>query len=135
VILAGLDPDLVSGGMTTRAHVFVLVLTVASLAFIVRLVRRRQLRAKFSLLWLSLGIGLVAMAAFPGLLEDVSEEVGIFYPPAAFLAMAVAFLFVLVVHFSWELSRLEERTRTLAEDNAILAERLRRLEEPGQEVP
>jgi len=96
-------------------------------------VRRRQLRAKYSLLWLSLGIGLVAVAAFPGLLEDVSEEVGIFYPPAAFLAMAVAFLFVLVVHFSWELSRLEERTRTLAEDNAILAERLRRLEEPAQD--
>ena len=34
---------------------------------------------------------------------------------------AVAFLFVLTVHFSWELSRLEERTRTLAEEVAFCA--------------
>ena len=39
---------------------------------------------------------------------------------------AVAFLFVLTVHFSWELSRLEERTRTLAEEVALLRDELAR---------
>lgn len=106
--------------MTTRAHVFLLVITLASVAFIVRLVRRRQLRAKYSLLWLSVGGGLVLVAAFPGLLNRASDRLGIYYPPAAFLTLAVAFLLLLVVHFSWELSRLEDRTRTLAEEIALL---------------
>ena len=33
---------------------------------------------------------------------------------------AIAFLFVVIVHFSYELSRLEDRTRTLAEELALL---------------
>jgi hypothetical protein len=32
----------------------------------------------------------------------------------------VGFLFLIVVHFSWELSRSEERVRTLAEELALL---------------
>ena len=33
---------------------------------------------------------------------------------------AIVFLFFVVVHFSWELSRLEERSRSLAEEVALL---------------
>jgi hypothetical protein len=33
---------------------------------------------------------------------------------------------VLTIHFSWELSRLEERTRTLAEEVALLRDDLDR---------
>jgi hypothetical protein len=114
--------------VTTRAHLFVLLVTASSLAFILRLVRRRQLRAKYSVLWISLGLVLALIAAFPRLLERASEALGIYYAPAAFLAVAVAFLLVLVVHFSWELSRLEDRTRVLAEEAALNARRIAALE-------
>jgi hypothetical protein len=40
----------------------------------------------------------------------------------AFLLLAIAFLLVLTLHFSWELSRLEDRTRRLAEVCALLSE-------------
>jgi Uncharacterized conserved protein (DUF2304) len=40
------------------------------------------------------------------------------------LLLAVGFLFLVVVHYSWELSRLENRTRTLAEELALLRTRL-----------
>jgi hypothetical protein len=40
------------------------------------------------------------------------------------LLFAVGFLFVVVVHYSWELSRLENRTRTLAEELALLRAQL-----------
>lgn len=106
--------------MSGRAHLLVLLLTVASLAFIIRLVRRGQLRAKYSLLWLSLGVVLALLAASPKLLDRVSVALGISYGPATFFLGAIALLFLLVIHFSWELSRLEERTRTLAEELALL---------------
>ena len=32
---------------------------------------------------------------------------------------AITLLFLVVIHFSWELSRLEERTRVLAEELAV----------------
>jgi len=114
--------------MTLRAHIVTLLLTVGLLVFVLLLVRSRRLLAKYAMLWSTVGVGLVILAAFPGLLEWSSHRVGIFYPPAAFLLAAVGFLFVLTIHFSWELSRLEARTGTLAEEVALLRERLERLE-------
>jgi hypothetical protein len=110
----------VLAGMSAAAHVLVIVLAAAVIAFIVVLVRSRRLRAKYSVLWFSIGIGLAILAIFPGLLSWVSDRFGIAYPPATFMLLALSFLLVLVLHFSWELSRLEDRTRALAEEYALL---------------
>jgi hypothetical protein len=110
--------------VSLRAHIAVLVVAAAILVFIVRLVRRGALRAKYSMLWLFVGVGVAALAIFPGILTRVSDLLGIAYPPATFLLFAVAFLLMLALHFSWELSRLEDRTRTLTEELALLAERM-----------
>jgi Uncharacterized conserved protein (DUF2304) len=64
------------------------------------------------------------LAAVPGVLNTVSEWLGVLYSPTIFLLLAVGFLFLVVVHYSWELSRLENRTRTLAEELALLQTRL-----------
>lgn len=106
--------------MSTRAHIFVTILTVSILVFIVNLMRRKQLRPKYSFLWLTVGVGLAVLAISPSLLDKVSVWLGISYGPTTFFMAAIALLFVVVVHFSWELSRLEERTRTLAEELALL---------------
>jgi hypothetical protein len=50
----------------------------------------------------------------------VSDWLGISYGPATFFLGAITLLFLVVIHFSWELSRLEERTRVLAEELALL---------------
>ncbi len=99
-------------------------MTVLTLGFMVRLVRRRQLHAKYSILWLSVGIILVFFAASPTLLDRVSIMLGITYGPTTFFLGAFLLLFLLVIHFSWELSRLEDRSRTLAEEVAILRARI-----------
>ena len=105
--------------MSTRGHILVLLVTVSSLFFMLRLVRRNQMRAKYSLLWLSAGFVLVVLAASPRLLDRVSVWLGITYGPATFFMGATTLLFLVAVHFSWELSRLEERTRVLAEELAV----------------
>ena len=106
--------------MSGRAHLLVLVVTISNLIFILQLVRRGKLRAKYSILWLSVGGGLILLAASPRLLDAFATAVGIDYGPAAFFLVATSFLFLTAVHFSWELSRLEERTRNLAEELALL---------------
>ena len=60
--------------------------------------------------------------------SELSDLLGIDYPPATFMLLALSFLLVLVLHFSWELSRLEDRTRTLAEEHALLREEFDRLD-------
>jgi hypothetical protein len=106
--------------VSTEAHILIIVLAAAVIAFIVHLVRSRRLRAKYSVLWLTIGVGLAVLAIFPDLLVGISDLFGIGYPPATFMLLALSFLLVLVLHFSWELSRLEDRTRALAEEYALL---------------
>ncbi len=108
--------------MSTEAHILIIVLAAAVIAFIFSLVRSRRLRAKYSVLWFSIGLGLAVLAIFPDLLVWVSDLFGISYAPATFMLLALSFLLVLTLHFSWELSRLEDRTRALAEEYALLRE-------------
>jgi hypothetical protein len=106
--------------MTTTAHVFVALTTLASILFVARMLRRHNFKSKYSLLWLAVTVLMGTLATFPGLIDNASYAVGVDYPPAAFLGVASAFLLLVVVEFSWELSRLEERSRVLAEEVAFL---------------
>ena len=113
-----------SAAMSTEAHIFVILLAAGVIAFIVHLVRSRQLRAKYSVLWFSMGLALAVLAIFPDVLVSLSDLLGIAYAPATFMLLALSFLLILVLHFSWELSRLEDRTRALAEEHALLRQEL-----------
>ncbi len=107
--------------MTGTAHVLVAVLALAALALILRLVRMQALKAKYSVLWLTVGVVLSVAAAVPGVLDRVADEVGVAYQPALFLLLAM--------HFSYELSRLETRVRALAEELALLRHEVEEPEE------
>jgi hypothetical protein len=106
--------------VSVGAHLFILGLTLVSLLFIVRMVRRNQLPSRYAMLWLSIGAVIALLATFPGLLDRVSSALGIAYAPGTFFLGAITLLFLIVVHFSWELSRLDARTRLLAEELAVL---------------
>lgn len=106
--------------MSTRAHVIVLLCAVPVFALIVHMVRHRRLRAKYSVLWLSVGFALLMLAAAPGLLTWLADLLGVYYEPSLLFVGGIGFLSLVALHFSWEISRLEDRTRALAEDNALL---------------
>lgn len=126
------------GALSTRAHVFVIVVSLGTIGWMIRMVRRHKLRTKYSLLWVFVAVVLAIVAVFPGLLERLSHAAGVYYPPATFLLLAVGFLFLVVVHFSWEFSRAEERLRALAEELALLRaehEQIAQRSAPGADSP
>jgi hypothetical protein len=106
--------------MNASAHLFVAVTTLAMILFVARMLRRHNFKSKYALLWLAVATTMGVLASFPGLIDNASYAVGVDYPPAAFLGVAAAFLLLVVVQYSWELSRFEERSRVLAEEVAFL---------------
>jgi hypothetical protein len=109
-------------------QIVVALLVLASLAQLALLVRERRLRAKYLLLWGGASLLLVPVVVAPDSLDRAVRSLGVAYPPAAYLVVASAFLYGVCMHFSWELSRLEERSRALAEESALLHARIERLE-------
>ena len=115
--------------MSLRAHVALAILVALAIVGIIVLVRRRHLKAKYSLLWLSLGAVMVVIAAVPGLLDWTAERLGIWYQPTLLILLGLALLLLIVVHFSYELTRSENRTRELAEQLALLRLRVTELQQ------
>ena len=106
--------------MTDNNYLIALVGSVLILAGIVELLRRRQLKEKYAVLWLIVGLVLVVFTAFPALLTRISSALGVAVPTNLLFFVAILFLVGVVLHLSWEASRLENETRKLAEDLAIM---------------
>ncbi|MCZ7374213.1 MULTISPECIES: DUF2304 domain-containing protein [Micromonospora] len=90
------------------------------LGTIVELLRRRQLREKYGMLWLAVLVVVIPLSLFPRLLDNVAELLGVASGVSLVLFLGIVFLLLVCVHLSWEVSALEEETRTLAEDFALL---------------
>jgi len=114
--------------MSLAARVLLIALGAGILVFVVNLVRTRKLKEEYAILWLFTGVVLVLLPVVIGLLDAISFALGITYPPAFIgLVAAVCILFILF-QFSTSISRFSERTKVLAQEVAILKERVRRLE-------
>jgi hypothetical protein len=82
--------------------------------------------------WIVAGIAALVLAVFPGLLMRLSMLIGISVPTNLGFFLAIILLFLVSVAQSGELTQLESKTRVLAEANALLEERIVRLEAGGR---
>jgi hypothetical protein len=106
--------------VSTAVQLALIGVVVATILLILRLVRQRRLQGKYVLLWLSVCVLMLPLALAPDWVDDLMRDAGVEYPPAAYLLVASMLLFGVAVHQSIELSRLDERTRALAEEVALL---------------
>lgn len=111
----------------TGTHVFSIIVAIGSVVSMLELLRRRQLKEKYAVLWLGVGLGMLVLGLFPVLLNKVADVVGVKDPPNLLLFAAALLLLLVCVHLSWEASRLEEKTRTLAEEVALLRQKIEQI--------
>lgn len=89
-------------------------------AVLLEMLRRHSLREKYAVLWFLVALGVLGVSAFPGALSWAAELVGVEVPANLLFFAASMVLLVLTLQHSYELGRLEEKTRTLAEEVALL---------------
>lgn len=101
-----------------------LLFVLATVLIMIVLIRRRVLKERFTVWWAVLSLGVVVFVVFPPLLPFVATTLG-FQTPSNFVFFAASLMFLLMsVQFSVEISRLDEKTRTLAEQLGILRTQL-----------
>jgi hypothetical protein len=101
------------------------VAVVMVLAVIIELIRRHRLQERYALLWIVTGGVMLFFALWRSALDRFAELVGVAYPPSALFMVAGLFVFVVLLHFSMVLSKLSEQNKTLAQQIALLDQRLR----------
>jgi len=88
--------------------------------FLVVLLRTRRLREKYAVTWIVVGVGVAVLGAFPGAVEGLARLVGVQTPSNLIFALALIVLLLVCIQLSAEITTLEEETRTLVEEVALL---------------
>ncbi|CAG7622876.1 DUF2304 domain-containing protein [Actinacidiphila bryophytorum] len=104
---------------------------LALLGCILELLRRHQLREKYAALWLAVGSAVVPLGLFPQMLDSLARGLGIVSGASLVLFAGIVLLLLVCLHLSWESSRLEEETRTLAEEIALIRAALEEQNRPA----
>jgi hypothetical protein len=116
-------------GIQARTQVIMILLGVAMLLFVLNMVRRRQVREQYSLLWILAALVITFAATFIKFVEKLSHLVGVYYPPAFLFLLAILMIFVLQFHVTTVISNLREQNRSLTQDLGLLATEVRELRE------
>lgn len=103
-----------------NATVFFLLIAVVTLTLLFNLVRSRRLREKYVALWMVVGVLIILLALFPSLLGALARAVGVLVPANLLFFLAIILLLGVCLQLSLEISRTEDKLRTLAEHVAIL---------------
>jgi hypothetical protein len=116
-------------------QLFAALASIALLGVVIELIRARKLRERYALLWLGTAGVILIFAVWRSGLHELSNALGVAYPPNALFVLAMLFVLVLLLHFSTVISKLSDRTTTLTQRLALMEERLRELEGHPKPAP
>lgn len=121
--------------MTTQARLFVALLSFGLLLFVFNLVRRKNLKENYAILWVLTALVLSAAPLLIDYLDELAHAVGIHYPPAFIYTVAIMFIMVLLLNFSVIVSKLSEQNKVLIQEQGIMKKRILDLEQQAGNSP
>jgi hypothetical protein len=116
-LLAASDPTTVH--LTSQTRILATILAIAFMLAILELIRRDKLQERYSVIWFAAGLGMLAGAAFPGLLELVADAMGVRDTNVALFSVVLFFLLGLALNFSVIMSRQAAQITRLAQERAL----------------
>src|SRR5579871_6865944 len=118
--------------MQEHGQVVVFLITLVIFVSVMALVFKRKITERFALLWSSISILLLFASSFGfRYLFQISRFMGIPYPPSALFLIAIFGLTLLVIELFVWISKLNERSRVLTQQVALLWDRLERPQAEG----
>lgn len=127
VLLAAADGAEVH--LTSQTRIVAAVLAIAFMLLILDLIRRNRLQERYSVIWFVAGLGMLAGAAFPGLLELLADAMGVRDTNVALFSVVLLLLLGLALNFSVIMSRQAAQITRLAQERALEKARAQELEE------
>ncbi len=121
--------------MSMISYIFGIGSALLILVVVVELLRRGHLRERHAAWWFLAGLLALIAGVFPGTLAWAAGIIGIEVPINLVFFVSIAILFLVCLQHSSELTKLESKTRTLAERIAILELRIIERERAEAEEP
>lgn len=123
--------------MTLRVQVLVAVAAVIALIYIGNLVRVRRLELKYALIWFLVGALLLIFDLVPGILDELTELLGISLPINMLFFLGFGFVLMIVFSQTIVISNLTRQVKRLTQEvgmaNRRIDDLMERLEQEKEE--
>lgn len=116
LLAAAQDPKV---HLTSQTRILAAVIALAFMLMILELIRRDRLQERYSVVWFVAGLGMLAGAAFPGLLGFVADAMGVRDTNVALFSVILLLLLGLALNFSVIMSRQAAQITRLAQEQAL----------------
>lgn len=97
--------------------VFICLLMIYGLC---REMKRKKLSENQAILWLGGAFGLLILSAFPEILNEVAELLGIWWAPAALIFFLLVVIILIILRHTITISEMETEIKELAMQIALL---------------
>lgn len=114
--------------MNPLSYSFGIICALALLFTIIVQLRKGRLRERHAIWWLVAGVVALVFGVFPNLLDSISALVGVKLSSNLVFFAGIGILFFVVLQHSAELTKLEEKSRRLAEETSIQELQIKKLQ-------
>jgi hypothetical protein len=116
------------GSSIQTTQYIAIAVSIGLFLYIFHLVRKKKIKEEYSLLWLFSSIVFIVFSVWRHGLEYFAKLVGIAYPPAALFLILMLAIFLILIEFSINISKLSEKNKILAQELALLRNKVEALE-------
>jgi hypothetical protein len=109
-----------------RIQLIAICISIAFLLLIARLIIRGKLREEYAIVWIICTALLIFFSFWRNGLEVVSGLVGIIAAPNLVFTGAIFTILIYLLHLSMVVSKLQGQNKTLAQEIALLREKLKK---------
>jgi hypothetical protein len=113
----------IDSNIQTTQYIAIAV-SISLFLYILYLVRKKKIKEEYSLLWLSSSLVFIIFSIWRHGLEYFAQMMGIAYPPAALFLILMLAIFLILIEFSINISKLAENNKILAQELALLRNEL-----------
>jgi len=105
-----------------------IAVSILIILFVISLIRKRKLREEYSILWIVGSLVLILFSVWRGLVDIIADLVGVAYAPAILLLTGILFGVLMFLHFTVVISKQADENKILAQEIALLKNRIDELE-------
>ena len=114
--------------ISAKLQIAMLIAVGLYFLIVLKLLRRKTLNLKYTLLWLASGAIMLMLAVFPKILGGFAALVGIYDPTNALFAFMFFCVVIILLSITAIVSKLNEKSKQIIQSIALLEKRVRELE-------
>ncbi len=112
-----------------RIQLIAIITSIIFLIYIGRLIVKGKLREEYAIVWIICTLLLITFSFWTEGFILIAGYLGVYEPPNLIFTGAIFAIFIYLLHLSIVVSKLQQQNKKLAQDNALLKEKMEKKDE------